>query len=202
MTLPTKPTGHIDWVPDEDSDYVTEPAPAKKLTGWGAEQPTAKNFNWMFARVGNWQKYFEEMTDILSQGIFNAIVGAAGSHATLALAMADAQSGWRILVIDNYTIDTTIVINVANVEIHFAPHVVYSKGVATKGLSITNERIKIYNGRFAGFTVSGDIAVAFDSGGNYGFIEGSYFAAGTDTEVDDDNVTAGKKPYINTQTEI
>ena len=195
MTL-IKPAGHIDWVPDENVAYVTEPQPAKKVTGWGAEQPTAKNFNFMFARVGNWQKYFEGITDLLKQGIFNAAVGVGGTHATLASALSAASAGWRILVLDNFTIDSTICVNVLGVEIIFAPQVVYTKGSATKGLSITNEKIKIRGGRFAGFSAGGDIAVAFDAGGNYGLIDETCFSVGTTLEVDDSNVTAGKKPYI------
>lgn len=203
-----KPAGHIEWVEDENPTKAQEPTAPKKALGFVAdERPSPLFHNWLWARLGNWQKYFESATDELLAANLNydAIVGAAAgaTHATLQDAIDDAGSGWRILVLDDETVNTRIGVNISDIEIDFKPGVTFTKGSDTVGLEISGARVKIKNGRFVGFTTGGDIALKFVSGGDYGLVFGTGFGVGTDTEVDDAGVTVGKKPVVlGTQTEI
>lgn len=207
MALP-KPAGHIGWVPDENPTKAQEPTSPKKALGFIAdERPSPLFHNWLWARIGNWLEYFESVTDELDAANlnFDAIVGGAPgcTHATLQDAIDDAGSGWRILVLDNETINTRVGVNISDIEIQFKPGVVFEKGSDTVALEISAARVKISGGRFVDFDQSGDIALKFVSGGDYGQVFGSIFGVATDTEVSDAAVTAGKKPVVlGTHTEI
>lgn len=71
-----KPPGHVDWVPDENPTKAQEPIPAKKALGFVAdERPSPLFHNWLWARIGNWQKYFESATDELITDVAGITAG-------------------------------------------------------------------------------------------------------------------------------
>lgn len=206
MALP-KPAGHISWVPGEDVSKAVEPSSGKKAAGYVVnERPPAEEHNWLFARLGNWQLYFESITDELAAQLINydAIVGAASgaTHADLAAAIADAGPGWRILVLDDETVNTRVGVNISDIEIDCKPGVTFTKGSDTVGIEFSGARVKWRNARFVGFTTGGDIAMRFLSGADYCQVTGTIFAVSTASEVDDSAVTAGKTPYTQTITEV
>jgi len=201
-----KPTNHIDWT-DGAAGKIQAPTAGRQLTGYtSGDRPPAKEHNWIFYFVDLWLKYFETVTDTVTLQLLNydAVVGAAAgaTHATLAAAVAAASSGWRILVLDNATINTRVSVNVSGIEIDFKPAVVYTKGADTVSLEISAARVKIKGGRFVGYTVAGNIAVKLLIGADYCQVRESVFAVSTDTEVDDSGVAAGKKPVVDIITEV
>jgi plastocyanin len=195
-------------VPDENPAKALEPVPAKKALGFVAdERPSPLHHNWLWARIHNWLVYFEDVTDelVASSLEFNAIVGSAPgcTHATLAAAVAAAAPGWKILVTESANIAARVALNVADIEILFKPGVVYTKTGDTVCFEYTSARIKVRGGRFVGYTVAGNIVHRYMAGADYCHLLESIFAVGTDTDVDDAAVAAGKKPIVaNTIVEV
>lgn len=207
MPLP-KPAGHIGWVPDENPTKAQEPTLAKKALGFVAdERPPFSFHNWLWARIHNWLVYFESITDEIyaAQLEFDAIVGAdpGASHATLQDAIDDASAGWKILILDSANVAARITVDKSDIELVFKPGVTYTKTGDTVGLEYTGARVKVRGGRFVGWTVGGDIVHKYLAGADYCHLMESYFGVGTDTDVDDAAVAAGKKPIVaNTIVEI
>lgn len=200
MPIP-KPTSQIDWVPGEDVGKVTDPGAAKKALGWLLdERPPFTFMNWLFARIGNWQLYFESVTDeVFAKTLeYDAVVGAAAgaTHATLQAAITAASSGWKILVLDDETINTRITVNVSDIEIELKKGVTFTKGTDTVCFETSSARVKITGGRFVGFTTGGDIVYKLLAGADYCQIRDSIFVVSTANEFDDSAVTAGKIPDI------
>jgi plastocyanin len=195
-------------VPDENPAKALEPVPAKKALGFVPdERPSPLHHNWLWARIDGWLKYFESASDeLLAQALeFNAIVGSAPgcTHATLAAAIAAAAPGWKILVTESANIAARVALNVADIEILFKPGVVYTKTGDTVCFEYTSARIKVRGGRFVGYTVAGNIVHRYMAGADYCHLLESIFAVGTDTDVDDAAVAAGKKPIVaNTIVEV
>lgn len=192
-----KPSSHLDWAVSNPNPSVNiiEPSSAKKIAAWAAdERPPYEFFNWLFFRIDEWLKYFEQTTDA-QDARFDAVIGAgpAATHATLQDAVNDVALGtdlW-VLVEDSDTIDTTIQMTKARWRVEFRPGVVYTKGVATTMLQMDAEGIEIYWGRFVGWTVGGDTVFEQTANCSYGKVVGARFGPGTDTEVDQSAVTAG-----------
>lgn len=191
-----KPDDYIDWLPDNDATKMVEPNDAKKAAAWGAnEKPPYQFFNWFWNMVGRWIRYFDK-----SISVYDVTIGAGEdcTHATLAAALADSDVGTnvRVLLRDNITGGASATtLNKAGWKIDCRPGVTFTKGVATTGLSVAAANIEIRGLRFAGFSVSGDKAIAFTAAGDYGRVLFCNFNA-ADTEVDDTSVTAGKKPVV------
>jgi hypothetical protein len=206
--MPTKPAGHIGWVPDENAAKAVEPILAKKTLGFvGDERPDFKHHNWLWARIHNWLVYLEAITDQNTAALkdFDAIVGSTAgcTHATLAAAIAAASSGWKILVTESASIATRITVNKADIEITFKPGVVYTKTGDTVCMEYSTARVKVRGGRFVGYSTSGDIVHRYLLGADYCHLLESIFGTGTDTDYDDSAVTAGKKPIVaNTIAEV
>lgn len=201
-----KPSSHINWT-DGSASYVQAPSAGRQTTGYTpGDRPPAKEHNWIFNLIDQWNKYFETTTDtIVGQLLaYDAVVGAASgaTHATLQLAINAASAGWRILVLDSATINTKVSVTKSDIEIQFKPGVVYTKGSDTIALEVTGSRVVIRGGRFVGYTVAGNIAIKLLLGADYCQIRESMFAVSTDTEVSDSAVAAGKKPMIDTITEV
>lgn len=136
---------------------------------------TAANFNAAFADFDAF--YFA----------YSAIVGSASgcTHATLAAAIADVNvtTGSRILVTEDYTVNTSAIsISKANMQIDFLPSVTYTNGTSATGISIDAAGNKIRGARFSGFTTAISIAATF----HYNFITECRFASCTNevTELD------------------
>jgi len=204
-----KPSSHLAWGVSNPNPSVNiiEPSPAKKITGWSADERPAYEFmNWLFFRQDEWNKYFESQTDAF-QARYGAIIGtgADATHATLQAANDDGALGSNVwvLVQQPETINTTITLNKAGWRIDFAPGVAYTKGSATTGVQLGADGIEINQGRFIGFSTGGDIAIEQIAAATYCKVIGTRFTVGTDTEVDQSAVPAGKTgPVSDTITEI
>lgn len=184
-----KPTSKPDWTVGNPSfgTVTIEPSAGKKQTGWtSGERPPFQSMNWLFYNIHEWINYL----DAVYGGIYNAIVstGPEGTHASLSAALADplVTSGARILVKESATLNSTIQVTKNNVRIEFAPGVTYSKGTATTALQISADGVKVMDGRFAGFSGGGDIAILVDAGSDYCQVRDTRFASCT-TEVSDLN---------------
>lgn len=188
-----KPPSHIDWT-DGDSSKVLDPGSSKKLLGWQAnERPPFRFMNWLFWRIDAWLKYFEETTDALQFSIptYDAYIGTGGmaTHSSIQAAINDPNFpvGGRMLVLENYTVDTTIQITKNDVEIQFKSGVTYSKGTASDGIQISASGVKILYGRFINFNPGR--AIVIDSGKNYVTVFNARFA-NNETDIDDLSLTA------------
>ncbi len=191
----TKPA-YVDWIIDNDATKITTPDDVKKAAGWGAlEKPPYQFFNWFWNITGRWLRYFETTTDQ-----YDVVVGAGDdcTHATLEAAVADSAVGTNIRVLLREAITggaAATSLTKAGWKIDCRPGVTFTKGVATTGLSIEAANIEVKGLRFAGFSTSGDKAIAFSAAGDYGRVLFCNFNA-ADTEVDDASVTAGRKPIV------
>jgi hypothetical protein len=109
---------------------------------------------------------------------YEAIVGdgVECNYATLALALAAASAGWRILVKKSITVNSgaAFTISLANLLIEFAPNVTYTKGTLSGALFTINAGgTRIKGGRFSGF----DTAVLINATKQYNFITECRFAS-------------------------
>jgi len=121
MALP-KPSSHLDWTDGAPAKQV-EPSAAKKLLGWVAlERPPFEFMNFLFFRQDEWNKYLESVTDETAnndQVLVDA--GGSGQFTTLQAAHDDASvvAGSKILVISDLSVDATVTITKADIEIEF-----------------------------------------------------------------------------------
>jgi len=105
---------------------------------------------------------------------YDAIVGdiPQANYATLAAALLAAQDGWRILCLNNETIDAGAIPTVTNSNIEIVgKNVTISKGTATVGLIIQGDYCKVSGLRFLDFSTAGDFGVFVD-GSTYSNITG------------------------------
>jgi hypothetical protein len=197
-----KPTSKPAWVPSDDPTKISEPSSGKKAAGFIAlEKPTYQQFNWLLNNISKWIDYFEQVTDQLAAE-FNVVVGDTvddpmATHATLQAAINDVSLGTnvRVLVKEDQAIASTIQMTKNNWRVYFAPGVTFTKSGVTTGIQISASGVEIIHGRFSGFSTSGDVAIEFLAGGNYGRVLYSNFI-NCDTEIDDSAVDAGKRPLI------
>lgn len=120
-----------------------------------------------------------------SSALYNAVVGAGGTHATLPLALAAASAGWKIYVADSATINTGggATVSTDNTQIDFGPGVTYTKGTLTgTALDINAVGVRINGARFSGFTT----AIQVESGKNFNFVKECRFNLCT-TQINDLN---------------
>lgn len=124
-------------------------------------------------------------------GIYDAIVGSASwcTHSTLASALTAASAGWRILVIENQSLNAAVNVNALNIEIHLKPGVVVSKGSATTGFNVQagGGGFNLHGGKMSGFNGVGDKAVAVNASATSCSVWGMRFQ-NNDTNVDDSAV--------------
>jgi hypothetical protein len=94
---------------------------------------------------------------------YDAVVGdtnqAGVNYGDLKSALDNASDGWKILVIQDESIDTVPVVNNNNIEIVFKRGVTLSKGTSTKGLSIAGEDCRVINARLSGFSTVSDVGI-------------------------------------------
>lgn len=157
-----KPTSYLDWtVGNPNFATVTvEPSVLKKQAGWlPNERPPREYMNWALWKTDEWIKYIDGVLDA-DIASFDFIVGSGPNMTpTLQQALNEAVAGNRILVTENYTVNTTITTASNNVGIFFRPGVTYSKGTASVGLEILHNGIDINSGRWTGFSASGNSAI-------------------------------------------
>lgn len=125
-------------------------------------------------------------------GDWDAIVGSDSfcTHSTLAAALAAVGNDSRILVKADAALASTITIDETDVDIYFYPGVVYSKDSATTGIDIAAAaaRIRIYGGKFSGFSTGGDIAINVNASAGVVMLRDMVFAS-NDTDVADNGNT-------------
>lgn len=187
-----KPTSKPEWtVGNPDFATVTqEPSAAKKEAGWlPDERPPREFMNWLFNNIGDWIDYFEgEIDSFAGQSvIFDAFVGAGGTHADINALMADPGIATikNVLIISTLALDNTQIINQDGMTFYFKAQAGLTKNGPTgavKGLQIDSNRVRIINGRFLSFNAGGDIAVQVN--GNNCLIQGNMFND-NDTALDD-----------------
>ena len=156
-----KPTSAIDWTegnPDQATISV-EPSAAKKEAGWlPDERPSRETMNWIFQNLDEWTKYFDaEIASFASQSIiYDAFVGAGGTHADINALMADGDIAniKSVLVVSQIAIDNIQIITQDGMNFDFKANAGFTKNGATGadiGLQINADRVRINNGRFVGF---------------------------------------------------
>lgn len=123
---------------------------------------TAANFNAAFAS--------KDFT-------FSRVVGSGigVDVATLQEAIDASSAGDKILIASNLDVDTTIVIDKANIEICALPGVTVADDGAGTGISIEAAGVRIKGIRFSGFTTAISIADTF----NFNFVTECRFASCT-----------------------
>lgn len=188
-----KPASKPIWtVGNPDFGTITvEPSAAKKEAGWlPDERPPREFMNWLFYNIGEWIDYFEGVTDTFSaQGIiYDAFVGAGGTHADINALMADPNIATlkNILIVSTIALDNIQVVTQDGMNFDFKAQAGFTKNGATGadiGLRINANRVRINNCRFVGFN---DVGV--DKGieilGNNNLIHGCMFQD-CDTTIDD-----------------
>lgn len=187
-----KPTSKPEWtVGNPDFATVTqEPSAAKKEAGWlPDERPPREFMNWLFYNFGEWIDYFETEIDSFSgqSVIFDAFVGAGGTHADFNALMADPEIANKknVIVISTLAVDNPQIINQPGMNIWFKPQAGITKNGPTGaniGLQIDADRVRIMNGRFLSFNDGGDIAMQIN--GNNCLAQGNMFND-NDTALDD-----------------
>jgi hypothetical protein len=90
--------------------------------------------------------------------MYDAIVGdtaiAGNTHATLQDAIVASSSGWKILVTQSESIDSTINVTLDNIEIEFRRGASFFLGAAATAINISGNDCYISKGRFVGFTTA------------------------------------------------
>ena len=156
-----EPTSSIDWT-EGNVDQATisvEPSAAKKKQGWlPDERPPRETMNWLFQNMDEWTKYFKgEIASFSAQSvIYDAFVGAGGTHADINALMLDPDIATikNILVISAIPVDLTQVINQDGMNFYFKAGAGITKNGPTGadiGLQIDANRVRINEGRFIGF---------------------------------------------------
>lgn len=191
-----KPTSFANWTlghPDFATKTV-EPSSGFKEVGWLPDMmPPCEYMNWLHYTADQWNQWNSRA------GGADMIVGddVIDDYTTLTAALAAATAGQTIRVKKNLTLTATLVISVANVKIVFDPGITLTKGAATTGIQINADGVRLYDGRMAGYTVSGDKAIEVLSGADYAMIHSFRFANATDTDIEDDSGTASIVGKIN-----
>lgn len=178
-----KPSKHLAWtVGNPDFGTVTqEPTDQKKQDGWlEDERPPHEEMNWLFWDQDAWNKYFEYVTDTFAGAKLAAVVGSGAgcTHATLALALADAgvTSKNTILLTEDFVLTTKVDFTKDNIKVICKPGVQITRSGASKGFDITANGVVIEGLRFIGFT-TGNKAIDYNVGALYGRVTDCQFDA-------------------------
>lgn len=190
MPAPTRPTSTPAWTQGNPSQQL-EPTVSEKFGGYVANQrPPAKKWNWLLGNVSDWIDWLDYATQALLAtvlGSYDAVVGTAGTHATINDLMTDPNiaTKYRVLVLTAQTLAATQIINKNDIEFVFKPSAVYSKGAGgSPGISITAQRVRIRGGRFASWNTAGDKAIQLEAASRNCLIDSPMFYD-CDTAVND-----------------
>lgn len=128
-------------------------------------------------------------------GGYDAIIGAGVgcTHATLALAIADAAltTNIKVLLKDSATLAATPNLSKAGWKVTAGPGVTYTAGAATTGITISAANCSVTGLRFVGFTTG----ISLASGGNLARVNFCNFNT-TTTDVNDTAVAGANGPSI------
>jgi len=187
-----KPVQDAKWA-TSGSALIADPGAGKRDTGWIVEIPPVEFFNWWMNNVGNWIAYLDEQVDLVAQiqGLYDAIVGVGGTHATINEVMLDMDGvtlpvqDVRIFVKDPQTIIATQIVDKEGVEIQYHPKAFMAKGLTTLvGLQIAAKRAKVLNGRFLNFDEVGGKAIDMTADAKNCFVKENTFDNNTEAIVD------------------
>jgi len=186
-----KPAQDAKWA-TSGSALITDPGVGKRDTGWIVEIPPVEFFNWWMNNVGNWIEYLDLQVDAVAalQGVYDAIVGAGGTHATLNAVVADMgvnlpAQDIRVFVMDPQTLTTTQVLDKEGMDIIFHPKAFVAKGLTLViGLQIDAKRIKITGGRFLNFNEVGGVAIDMTANAKNCYVTMNTFDSNTSEIVD------------------
>lgn len=163
-----KPASKPNWTyTNPDFPTVTiEPTVQKKINGWLAdERPPHEFFNWLFFNISEWIDYLDIQTEAISSqlGLFDAVVGAGGTHADINAVMADPQTIAGVIknvfVISSIAVAVTQVIDQPGMSFTFHPRATVLKDGATIGITIDAPKVRIKAGRFLNFSAVGNKAI-------------------------------------------
>lgn len=178
-----KPASKPEWTVDNpDFGTVTvEPTAQEKKTGWLPDQrPPREWMNWLFYNINQWIDYLEAETDNFSNQaiIYDAFVGAGGTHADINALMADPDIAQKknILIVSNLAVDLTQEIDQDGMNFDFKAGASITKNGPTGaavGLQVNAARVRINNGRFIGFNDVGEKGV--EVLGNNNIVQGNMF---------------------------
>lgn len=131
---------------------------------------------------------------------FDAVVGditqVGVTHASLKLALADSLDGWKILVLEDQTIDTLpAVVSNDDIEIVFKRGATLIRGTAVSALQVDGNDCKIVNARLSGFSTGGDKAVKVSVGALRTYLDAPRFYDCPATKVED----LGTDTFMNVQ---
>ena len=186
-----KPAQDAKWA-TSGTALIADPGVGKRDTGWIVEIPPVEFFNWWMNNVGNWIEYLDIQVDAVAslQSIYDAVVGAGGTHADLNAVVADMGTGLpaqdvRVFVKDPLTVLATQVLDKEGIEIDFHPKAFVAKGISTViGIQIDAKRIKINNGRLMNFDEVGGKAIDMTANAKNCFVKNNTFVNNTDELVD------------------
>jgi len=189
-----RPSSKIDWTfgnPNQATVSV-EPSDGKKEAGFSPnERPPAEYFNWLFQNIQEWIDFLEAEVDaaLAARTLFDAVVGAGGTHETLQELMNDPETAAgnikNVLVATPETLNSTVTLGQNDMSFHFKPQAAVYKGSGlTKGLVIDAERVRILQGRFGNFAATGDIAIELTANAKFCMVTECYFI-NNDTDVKD-----------------
>lgn len=131
---------------------------------------------------------FSELDQFAKWG-YDAIVGAGGTHATLALLAADADfiagNLKNILIQADITPAGNFTCDQDDVTFTFKPGAsIVGGGGATRGIIIDADRVRILNGRFRNWGTAGNRAIDIANTANWAMVANCYFN-GCDTTIND-----------------
>jgi len=168
MAKPSK----IPFWTDGDAAKIDEPSTAKTALGFVSnEKPSPFNWNWLQHFNGLWIEYLDEQIEAVKvvQGIYDAVVGVGGTHATINDVMADTEIQGlgrppRIFVKSPFTATITQDIDIEGSELEFGPGAEFSKGGSLGvGINISADRVRLRNARFLNFDETGGAAIKLDA---------------------------------------
>jgi hypothetical protein len=190
-----KPTDYPDWYPTGADANTIEPSSGKKNAGFAALEKIAYQFlNWLFYSISAWIRYLDTVTG------YDVVVAASGygaTHATLAAAISAVGStpNLRVLLADSQSI-APVTANVVGWRMYALSGVTYTKASGTTGITMAGAGTSLEGLRMAGYTTAGDKAITCTSAWTFGRVFNCNFAPSTDTDIDDSNAPAGKKPEV------
>ncbi len=156
--------------------------------------------NFLFFRLDEWQKYFENVTDglVALQSTYDVVIGAGGTHGTLADAIAAGLGpDQRVLVVDPFTITSPIVLSEDGWFIEWKPSAIYAQGGATTpGIQVTGDRVTLVNGRFIDFDGGSDVAIELEAAGKNCLVNKCRFS-NVDNDIQDDGTNNSLSDNIN-----
>lgn len=85
------------------------------------------------------------------------------THRNLADAVAAIVAGDRVRVAEDQTIDATLTVAVADVQIDVDPVVAITKGSAATGLVLNARGVRLRGGKVSGYTAGGDVGIHIGS---------------------------------------